>query len=250
MRHSSVGLAWYSPSPRNSLVDIANRLYLQAHSPKSVTANNFRLPPDLFDKIPNKEKYIFQGSIPSSVLAHEQPSRMGVKRSRRRFTHNMLAQEPLKASGGEVRITDSRNFPISTTVGAAHVLMNPGCLREMHWHPTADEWAFFIRGRARITIFAASGTSRTFNYVAGDVGLVPKGMAHYVENLSQDEPVEFLEIFRSAKFEDFSLEEWLAVTPTRLVKEHLFAGDEERGKKFVEALSAVKDPVRKVSSKL
>lgn len=129
------------------------------------------------------------------------------------------------------------------------MLINPGSLREMHWHPSADEWSFFIRGRARITIFAASGTSRTFDYVAGDVGIVPKGMAHYVENLSQDEPVEFLEIFRAPKFEDFSLEQWLAHAPPRMVKEHLFAGDEKRGKVFVEALSAMKDPV-KTASKL
>lgn len=69
-------------------------------------------------------------------------------------------------------------------------------------------------------------------------------MAHYVENLSRDEPVEFLEIFRASKFEEFSLEQWLAETPRRLVKEHLFAGDERKGSMFVESLSSVKDPVK------
>lgn len=76
----------------------------------------------------------------------------------------MLDQAPHKTAGGEVRITDSRNFPISKTVAAAHVLIQPGALREMHWHPNADEWSFFIRGRARVTVFASSGTSRTFSY--------------------------------------------------------------------------------------
>ncbi|KAL1965843.1 hypothetical protein VTN77DRAFT_5164 [Rasamsonia byssochlamydoides] len=220
------------------------RIYL-AHTPKSVIAKNFRLAPEIFDRIPEKEKYIFQGSVPSAMELEQPSSQDGeIKRSQHRFTHDMFAQKPLEASGGQVRITDSTNFPISTTVAAAHVVINPGCLREMHWHPSADEWSFFIRGRARITIFAASGTSRTFNYVAGDVGIVPKGMAHYVENLSQDEPVEFLEIFRAARFEDFSLEQWLAETPSRLVKEHLFAEDEQAGMKFVESLSAVKDPIK------
>jgi len=156
----------------------------------------------------------------------------------------MMAQKPLNASGGQVRITDSTTFPISKTVAAAHVIINPGCLRELHWHPSADEWSYFIRGRARITVFAASGVSRTFNYVAGDVGIVPKGMAHYVENLSEDEPVEFLELFRSPKFEDFSLEQWLAETPDRLVEEHLFAGEKCNGRKFLDALKAVKDPIK------
>ncbi|KAL2002884.1 hypothetical protein VTN02DRAFT_5670 [Thermoascus thermophilus] len=216
---------------------------LFAHIPRSVIAKNFRLAPEIFDRIPKGEKYIFQGSVPSTVEL-EQPSRGGIKQSRYRFTHNMTGQKPLDASGGQVRITDSTNFPISKTVAAAHVVVNPGCLRELHWHPSADEWAYFIKGRARITVFAASGTSRTFNYVAGDVGIVPKGMAHYVENLSEDEPVEFLEIFRSAKFEDFSLEQWLAETPDRLVQEHLFAEDKYNGKKFLDALTAGKDPIK------
>lgn len=80
--------------------------------------------------------------------------------------------------------------------------------------------------------------------MAGDVGIVPKGMAHYVENLSEDEPVEFLELFRSPKFEDFSLEQWLAETPDRLVEEHLFAGEKCNGRKFLDALKAVKDPIK------
>ncbi|KAJ9231470.1 hypothetical protein DTO207G8_4720 [Paecilomyces variotii] len=217
-----------------------------AHTPKSVIAQNFRLSPEIFANIPQKEKYIFQGSVPSAIEL-EQPSRGGVKASKYRFTHKMLDQEPLDATGGQVRITDSTNFPISKTVAAAHATINPGCLRELHWHPNADEWSFFIKGRARVTVFAASGVSRTFNYVAGDVGIVPKSMAHYVENLSDEEPVEMLEIFRAPKFEDFSLEQWLASTPDRMVKEHLFAGDSESGQKFLKALKGTKDPIKSPS---
>ncbi|KAL1859318.1 hypothetical protein Plec18170_002434 [Paecilomyces lecythidis] len=214
-----------------------------AHTPKSVVAQNFCLSPEIFANIPEKEKYIFQGSVPSAIEL-EQPSRGGVKASKHRFTHKMLDQEPLNATGGQVRITDSANFPISKTVAAAHATINPGCLRELHWHPNADEWSFFIRGRARVTVFAASGVSRTFNYVAGDVGIVPKSMAHYVENLSDEEPVEMLEIFRAPKFEDFSLEQWLASTPARMVKEHMFARDSNSGQEFASALKGAKDPIK------
>jgi oxalate decarboxylase family bicupin protein len=208
-----------------------------------VITQNFRLAPEIFDRIPQKEKYIFQGSVPSAIEL-EQPSRRGVRPSRYQFTHKMLDQKPLEATGGHVRITDSTNFPISKTVAAAHLTINPGCLRELHWHPNADEWSFFIKGQARVTVFAASGVSRTFNYVAGDVGIVPRSMAHYVENLSDEEPVEMLEIFRSSKFEDFSLEQWLASTPDRMVKEHLFAGEDENGQKFLKALKGAKDPIK------
>ncbi|KAH6691399.1 oxalate decarboxylase [Plectosphaerella plurivora] len=215
-----------------------------AHTPKSVIAENFNLAPEVFAHLPEKEKYIFQGSIPGSV-DDERPTGKHVKKSKLNFTHKMLAQEPEITSGGEVRITDSRNFPLSKTVAAAHLTIQPGSLREMHWHPNADEWSFFISGRARVTIFAAQGTARTFDYLPGDVGIVPKNMGHFVENIG-DEPLEMLEIFRADEFRDFSLFQWMGETPKRLVVDHLFAGDEENGEKFwKEVQDAKKDPIKK-----
>jgi oxalate decarboxylase family bicupin protein len=214
-----------------------------AHTPKSVIAENFKLAPEVFDAIPEKEKYIFQGSIPKSVEDEKPPN---YKRSKLQFTHKMLAQDPIKtAGGGEVRITDSTNFPLSKTVAAAHLIIPPGSLREMHWHPRADEWSFFIRGRARITIFAAEGNARTFDYMAGDVGIVPKNMGHFVENLSEDEPLEMLEIFRTDKFEDFSLFQWLGETPRRMVADHVFATDRKAGEKFLKQIEGAEKDIIK-----
>ncbi|KAJ6442801.1 oxalate decarboxylase oxdC [Purpureocillium lavendulum] len=201
-----------------------------AHTPKSVIAENFHLAPEVFKHLPAGEKYIFQGSKPGSI-DEERPTGKHVKKSKYNFTHRMLDQEPKKTSGGQVRVTDSTNFPISKTVAAAHAIIEPGALREMHWHPMADEWSFFIRGRARVTIFAAEGTARTFDYMPGDVGIVPKNMGHFVENIG-DEPVEMLEIFRSDQFRDFSLFQWMGETPQRMVLDHLFADDKENGEKF------------------
>ena len=75
---------------------------------------------------------------------------------------------------------------------------------------------------ARVTIFASSNTARTFDYMPGDVRIVPKSMGHYVENLSATEEIEMLRFFKASKFEDFSLEQLLAATPSRNVAEHLF----------------------------
>lgn len=91
--------------------------------------------------------------------------------------------------------------------------------------------SFFIRGRARITVFAAEGNARTFNYLPGDVGIVPKNMGHFVENIG-DEPLEMLEVFRADEFRDFSLFQWMSETPRRLVVDHLFADDKEGAEKF------------------
>jgi oxalate decarboxylase family bicupin protein len=215
-----------------------------AHTPKEVISENFRVHPEVFKAIPEKEKYIFQGSLPDSI-DDEIPKGKGWKKSKLQFTHKMLAQEPVNATGGLARITDSTNFPISKTVAAAHLEIAPGSIREMHWHPSADEWSFFIKGRARVTIFASEGQARTFDYMAGDVGIVPKNMGHFIENLSDDEPVEVLEIFRAAKFEDFSLFQWLGETPRRLVRDHLFATDPKSGEKFEKAIwNAEKDVIK------
>lgn len=91
--------------------------------------------------------------------------------------------------------------------------------------------SFFIRGRARITIFAAEGNARTFDYLPGDVGVVPQNMGHFVENIG-DETLEMLEVFRADEFRDFSLFQWMSETPKKLVVDHLFADDKEAAEKF------------------
>lgn len=216
-----------------------------AHTPKAVLAENFRVRPAVFKNTPQKEKYIFQGSLPGSI-EDEKPRGKEVKESKIKFTHKMLDQKPLITSGGEVRITDSTNFPISKTIAAGHLNIAPGALREMHWHPNADEWSYFIKGRARVTIFASEGKARTFDYMAGDVGIVPANMGHFIENLSDDEPLEVLELFRADKFEDFSLFEWMGETPQRMVAETLFEGDKDAAEKFLHQVrNAEKDPIRR-----
>jgi oxalate decarboxylase len=136
------------------------------------------------------------------------------------FSYHLLADKPIKAAGGQVRIVDSKKFPASSTIAAALVDIDPGGMREMHWHPNVDEWQYFISGRARMTVFASGGKARTFDYQAGDVGYVPFAMGHYVENIG-DEPVRFLEMFASDHYADVSLNQWMALTTPELVRAHL-----------------------------
>lgn len=209
-----------------------------ARTPKSILAKNFRVSPDVFNTLSQKEKYIFQGTMPGSL----DEARKSVTPSKHRFTHRMLDQKPLSFPGGTVRITDTSNFPISKTTAAAHVTIKEGGLREMHWHPNADEWSFFLKGHARVTIFGSSGRARTFNYMAGDVGIVPKNNAHYVENIGEGE-VEMLEMFCASKFEDFSTEQWLAQVPEQEVAEHLNLAGNKR-EEFFKQLNKEKVPVK------
>jgi oxalate decarboxylase/phosphoglucose isomerase-like protein (cupin superfamily) len=77
------------------------------------------------------------GSIPKSIDEEKPPA---FKKSKHQYTHHMLDTPPDEGSGGKARIVDSKNFPISKTIAAGHLDIEPGAMREMHWHPNADEW--------------------------------------------------------------------------------------------------------------
>lgn len=188
-----------------------------AHTPKEVLAKNFGVPPEAFANIPKKELYIFQMPVPGPL---EKDRVAGNGPVPLLYSYRLLEQEPLRTKGGQVRIVDSSNFPASKTIAAALVEIEPGGMRELHWHPNGDEWQYYISGQARMTVFGSEGLARTFNYQAGDVGVVPFPMAHYVENIGKT-TLRFLEIFRSDHFADVSLAKWLAFTPHELVKGHL-----------------------------
>ncbi|MEK5165770.1 oxalate decarboxylase family bicupin [Paenibacillus sp. FSL R5-0527] len=192
-----------------------------AHTPKEVLAANFGVPRKAFDHIPKEQVYIYQGRVPGPLESQKITSPYGeVPLS---FTHRMLAQKPLKTPGGSVRIADSSNFPISKTVAAALVEIKPGGMRELHWHPNNDEWQYYLSGQGRMTVFAGHGAARTFNVRAGDVGYVPFAFGHYIQNTG-DKSIWFLEIFKSDRFADISLNQWMALTPRELVQSNLHAG--------------------------
>jgi hypothetical protein len=54
-----------------------------------------------------------------------------------------------------------------------------------------------------MTVFASSSKARAFDYQAGDAGYVPFTMGHYILNTGE-EPLAFLEMFRSERFADIS----------------------------------------------
>ncbi|RAR41369.1 oxalate decarboxylase family bicupin [Paenibacillus sp. MDMC362] len=194
-----------------------------AHTPKDVLSANFGVPENAFNHIPKEQVYIFQDQVPGSLENQEVQSPYGkVPLS---FKHRLLAQEPIITPGGSVRIVDSSNFPISKTVAAALVEIKPGAMRELHWHPNQDEWQYYLTGQGRMTVFAGNGAARTFDYRAGDVGYVPLAFGHYIQNTGA-ETLWFLEMFRSDRFEDISLNQWMALTPRDLVQDNLKVGNE------------------------
>lgn len=192
-----------------------------ARTPKEVLAKNFGWPANVFDAIPKEQLYIFNAPMPVPLDQAKKEAIGPQGEVPNPFSHRLLAQPPRRRDkSGEVHIADSSNFKASLTIAVAHVLVHPGGLRELHWHPNADEWQYYIAGEARMTVFAGSSKARTTDFHAGDVGYIKKALPHYIENTGKTD-LEFLEIFKSDRYQDISLAQWISHLPPTLVAAHL-----------------------------
>jgi oxalate decarboxylase len=192
-----------------------------AHTPRDVLSKNFGVSEQALEKMPKEELFIFQADVPGPLADDQRAAAGTLGPSAHDFAYRTMEQPVTKRmKGGEVRIVDSSKFKASTTIAAAIVTVHPGGIRELHWHPNADEWQYFISGQGRMTVFATGGRARTMDFQAGDVGYVQKTLPHYVENTG-DTDLKFLEMFKSSYYQDLALSEWLTHTPPELVAAHL-----------------------------
>lgn len=195
---------------------------LFAHTPREVLAKNFGVPESTFDGIPPREKYIFRMPVPGPI--DEVRREMGAVNFTSKYVYRASQMKRNEFEGGATQVIDSNNFEV-TNLAALIIDLEPGGMREIHWHPDADEIQYYISGQARMTVFDAVNNARTFDYVAGDVGYVPKTLAHYIENTGT-EPVRVINVFHQGVYKDVSLNNWLALTPPDLVKGHLDIGQD------------------------
>jgi oxalate decarboxylase len=194
-----------------------------AHTPKEVLAKNFNVPASTFDRVPKRELFIFQTDLPGDLKAEQTQAAEGTGTVPKSFDFRASKMKPTKVTrGGEVKIIDSKIFPV-TPIAAAIVTLKPGGLRELHWHPNADEWQYYITGKGRMTLFIAGTNARTMDFQEGDVGYVPISNPHYIENTG-DSDLVFLEMFKGGEYQDISLAEWMAHTPHLLMDQHLKVG--------------------------
>jgi oxalate decarboxylase len=191
-----------------------------AHTPHDVLSANFGVSKEALDKLVRREKFIFQTDLPPSLAEDKRVAAGSLGLSSQDFSFRK-SQMPIskRTKGGEVQIIDSSRFKVSTTASAI-VTVHPGGVRELHWHPNADEWQYYISGSGRMTVFATGGRARTMDFQAGDVGYVLKTLPHHVQNTG-DTDLKFLEMFKTNTYQDLSLSEWLTHTPPELVLAHL-----------------------------
>jgi len=193
-----------------------------AHTPPEVLAKNFGLPVEAFKNIPVHNKWIYQSNIsapPLSTVAAQMAADAG--KPPNPFTFRIADVPPSRETkSGTVRVADSTNFLVSKTIAATIVTIKPGGMRDMHWHPNADEWNYWIKGSGRATVFNTGPAAITADFHPGDIGYVKKGLGHYVENTGSADLV-YMEVFRADRFEEVSAIRLFAHSPIDMVAETL-----------------------------
>lgn len=180
------------------------------HTPTALLAKNFGLPESTFEGMPKDEVYFARGDAPP---VHQSTPLQGTKNPPLTHKYRLLSQRPNATfKGGREWRVDQSNFPISTTVSAVVLDLEPGALRELHWHPTADEWHYVIEGNVSVSMFGSHGRYATEQLEKGDVGYIPQGYGHSIENIGNTKS-RLLIGFNTGDYAKIDLSQWLAGNP-------------------------------------
>jgi oxalate decarboxylase len=152
----------------------------------------------------------FMNNVPDPLLAgRELPT----------FKFELERSTGRDSDGSTAKEATVRQLPISKGIAGVTMTLAPGAMRELHWHATAAEWAYVIRGRVRTTVFDPQGRSETNDFDPGDIWYFPRGHGHMLECLG-DEPCKFILIFDNGYFSEFgtfSISDWIGHTPRPLL---------------------------------
>ena len=187
------------------------------HTPAAVVSRNLGMAGAVAAGLPKQELYITPGKIPPAIPENFRNGDPLANQSPHKF--RLGAMKPMMFPGGEERIVSSVEFPIQKTVTGVVQDLKPGALRELHWHPNADEWQFYLAGQSRVTIFGAHGRTATEEFKPGQVAFIRQGFGHFVEQVG-DEPTRILIVFNSPVYEEISISGWLAANPPSLIADN------------------------------
>ena len=180
------------------------------HVPPALLAKNLGVPAETFQGFPKEEVYFAKGPVPPEPSA---PPLAGIRPPPLSHRHSLHAQNPLETfKGGREWRVEAKDFPISATMTGVILELDPGALRELHWHPNADEWQYVLAGTIRVTLFGSRGRYREATLTSGDVGSIPQGYGHSLENVGP-EPARILIVFNSGTYETIDVSQWIAGQP-------------------------------------
>jgi oxalate decarboxylase len=135
-----------------------------------------------------------------------------------------FSQQPLtRYDGGTTKQVGTYNFPVSQGMAGVYMTLEPGALRELHWHAFAAEWAYVMEGRTRVTLTSPEGEVQIADVEAGGLWYFPRGWGHSIEGLGPG-TAKFLLVMNDGSFKEgstFSITDWIAHTPLPWVSQTL-----------------------------
>lgn len=187
--------------------------------PPEAVAQNLGLSAAEVATLPKNEVYFAQGPVPDDASNLAAPRAHPKLVAKHRYP--LMAQEPRRVPGGGTqRIVSVEEFPISQTMAGSVIELEEGAMRELHWHPNADEWQYFIEGSAEVGVFLAEGNAVIDRFEAGDIGYAPMGSGHYIRNVGKG-VCRVLVGFNNGRYQAIDMSEWMAGTPRDVLQTNL-----------------------------
>jgi len=136
------------------------------------------------------------------------------------FNYRLGASAPQVFTGGTLRTATVAN--IASLAGLSIILLDidPGALRELHWHPNAGEINYVLEGEGSIGILSATQETATFAIRPGSITYVPIGDAHYIRNTGP-ETLRLLVGFSNEAAQHFDMSNALPWVPSDLLNQTL-----------------------------
>jgi oxalate decarboxylase len=123
---------------------------------------------------------------------------------------------PHRFAGGTSRPVTVENLPELRGISLFSLHIDPGALRELHWHTNANELNYCLRGQGIIGIATPDGTSTSFPISSGNVTFIPRGATHYILNTGCED-LHLLVAFSNEQPERIDLSETLGFVPHNLL---------------------------------
>ena len=145
------------------------------------------------------------GPAPAPLSGAELPS----------FSYRLGTMTAQTFDGGSAKEANVEGFPVSDKLAGVYMTLEPGALRELHWHANAAEWAYVIEGRCRVTTIDPLGLSEIADFGPGDVWYFPRGHGHSIQGIGPG-TCTFILVFDNGYFSEFgtfSITDWLGHAP-------------------------------------
>lgn len=119
--------------------------------------------------------------------ASTSPGRLSSKEEKpASFKFSLEASKPQVFAGGTNRSAIAGDIEELSGLSIFSQRINPGAMRELHWHPNANELSYCLSGQGEIGIFFNGTSNAVFPIEPGSTTFVPTGATHYIRNTGSD----------------------------------------------------------------